>query len=425
MASSVAAAHATLAALAFASSARATAAPRAPRRGGCGAPGGLADDRARANALRAGRPGSGSRRGALSSVVAPPRALGPSAMSGNGGDTNIVIPDTFTPPPPRELRDAPKPFFPPVGVADDPSVANPLQRLKRLSTEWFGCVFELEGVLIEAREAEHRASWMKLASERGEPPVPEMVLKFASTSKPEDFIQRQLRWTRDPMETRRIAQRRAEIYREILEGPGASSVGPSLLPGVRPFLETLAGASVPMAATCGTMSFSELRATLETLDILRFFENPDSPLGEPNCVSSEDVSDWLPDPLPVERACQLMGRPPKRCVVFGDNSTVVEACVEVGAKSVLLLGRQPRYELQGADAVVGKLTDLSIANLKNLFADEVSEAAEPEREAEIFPQNVGRGAETATYEPEPETAGDDVGGREPPNYKSRRRRRDV
>ena len=75
--------------------------------------------------------------------------------------------------------------------------------------------------------------------------------------------------------------------------------------------------------------------------------------------------------------------------------------------------------------MVGKLTDLSIANLKNLFADEVSEAAEPEREAEIFPQNVGRGAETATYEPEPETAGDDAGGREPPNYKSRRRRRDV
>ena len=155
-------------------------------------------------------------------------------MEDGGGATDIVIPDTFVPPS-RELRGAEKPYFPPVGVADDPTLANPLQRQRMLSTEWFGCVFELEGVLIEAREAEHRASWMKLASERGEPPVPEMVLKFASTSKPEDFIQRQLRWTRDPMETRRIAQRRAEIYREILEGPGASSVGPSLLPGVRPF----------------------------------------------------------------------------------------------------------------------------------------------------------------------------------------------
>ena len=278
MASSVAAAHATLAALAFASSARATAAPRAPRRGGFCAPGGLADDRPRfagVDVVRAGRPGSGSRRGALSSVVAPRARSAPSAMSGNGGDTNIFIPDTFTPLPARASGRA-QAFFPPVGVADEPSVANPLQRLKRLSTEWFGCVFELEGVLIEAREAEHRASWMKLASERGEPPVPEMVLKFASTSKPEDFIQRQLRWTRDPDGD---APNRAEEGGDLPRDFEArrASVGPSLLPGVRPFLETLAGASVPMAATCGTMSFSELRATLETLDILRFFENPDSP----------------------------------------------------------------------------------------------------------------------------------------------------
>jgi beta-phosphoglucomutase-like phosphatase (HAD superfamily) len=59
-------------------------------------------------------------------------------------------------------------------------------------------------------------------------------------------------------------------------------------------------------------------------------------------VSAEDVSDWLPDPLPIERACQLMGRPPKRTIVFGNNTTVTEACFEAQAKCVLLLGRQKR-----------------------------------------------------------------------------------
>ena len=42
-----------------------------------------------------------------------------------------------------------------------------------------------------------------------------MVLKFASTMKP-DFVARQLRWTRDPMEVRRLVTRRAEIYEEII-----------------------------------------------------------------------------------------------------------------------------------------------------------------------------------------------------------------
>lgn len=218
-------------------------------------------------------------------------------------------------------------------------------------------------------------------------------------------------------------ERRAEIYREILDETG--DAGEELLPGVIPFLELLRQSKVPMAVTCGTKTFSQLRDACERLDILRFFENPDSPVGEPRCVGADDVSDWLPDPMPIERACELMGRPPTRTVVFGDNTTVSEACYEAKAKSVLLLGRQPRYELQGADAVLTRLTDYSYQNLKQLFSEEQSEAAEPEREkVEIFPTNFGA---TQTYAPEPvpEAEGDDVGGREPPNYKSRRRRRDV
>ena len=141
-------------------------------------------------------------------------------------------------------------------------------------------------------------------------------------------------------------------------------------------------------------------------------------------MGADDVSDWLPDPMPIERACELMGRPPTRTVVFGDNTTVTEACYEARAKSVLLLGRQPRYELQGADAVLTRLTDYSYQNLKQLFSEEQSEAAEPEREkVEIFPTN--RSHPDVRAEPVPEAEGDDAGGREPPNYASRRRRRDL
>ncbi|PNH05708.1 hypothetical protein TSOC_008023 [Tetrabaena socialis] len=35
------------------------------------------------------------------------------------------------------------------GSADDPSLANPLQRMERVSTGWFGVIMEFEGVVLE------------------------------------------------------------------------------------------------------------------------------------------------------------------------------------------------------------------------------------------------------------------------------------
>jgi|AntAceMinimDraft_5_1070358.scaffolds.fasta_scaffold07711_1 hypothetical protein len=65
-----------------------------------------------------------------------------------------------------------------------------------------------------------------------------MVLKLADLMKPEDFISRHLRWTRDPMEMRRIKTRRDEIYAEILaEDPDGGAL--ALLDGVLPFLTLL------------------------------------------------------------------------------------------------------------------------------------------------------------------------------------------
>ena len=46
---------------------------------------------------------------------------------------------------------------------------------KCLSGLRFGCIFELEGVLVKSRAAEHKMSWLRLAEERGEPTPPEMV----------------------------------------------------------------------------------------------------------------------------------------------------------------------------------------------------------------------------------------------------------
>ena len=130
---------------------------------------------------------------------------------------------------------------------------------------------------------------MRLAKEREQTPPPEMVLKFASTMKPEDFVSRQLRWTRDPMEVRRLVARRAEIYEEILEEKIVEALEKGstpqprdeLLPGVLPFLRLMRQARVPMAATCGTKTFRAACESLEKLEILEYFANERNPGGEP------------------------------------------------------------------------------------------------------------------------------------------------
>lgn len=111
-----------------------------------------------------------------------------------------------------------------------------------------------------------------------------MVLKHADTMKPEDFISRHLRWTRDPMEMRRINARRAQIYAEVLE-QSADGGALHLLDGVLPFLNLLRGNKVPMAVTCNTYNFSELCDVLKELRIYEFFEH-DTP-GEPHVVGWE------------------------------------------------------------------------------------------------------------------------------------------
>ena len=106
-----------------------------------------------------------------------------------------------------------------------------------LSTSWFGCVFDLEGVLIKSREKEHRESWMKLAKRHDHPPPPEMVLKHCDTMKPEDFIARQLQWTRDPMQMRRYNEERVEIFEDIVaesERRRRTSARRRAIPGAAP-----------------------------------------------------------------------------------------------------------------------------------------------------------------------------------------------
>lgn len=71
------------------------------------------------------------------------------------------------------------------GVADDVTLGNPLQRMERLGTAWFGTIFELDGVCVEYECGDGSRSWQQLAAEEGKPPPPLWALKKSQGMKNE------------------------------------------------------------------------------------------------------------------------------------------------------------------------------------------------------------------------------------------------
>ena len=67
--------------------------------------------------------------------------------------------------------------------------------------------------------------------------------------------------------------------------------------------------------------------------------------------------------------------------MIGNANTCIEAAQEGGMKAVAVANRHALYELSAADLVVRQLDELSIVNLKKLFAVEQA-PAQPEVQQE-------------------------------------------
>lgn len=241
------------------------------------------------------------------------------------------------------------------GVADDVTLGNPLQRMERLGTAWFGTIFELDGVCVEYECGDGSRSWQQLAAEEGKPPPPLWALKKSQGMKNEQVVSEVFCWTRNPVETRRLAARREEILAALLGGRKPLVPG-----GVTQLMDMLQRNQSPLALVSSAPEKRVLPA-LASAGLEGRFDA---------VVTADDVYRGSPDPEGYLYAAQRLQRPPMRCVVIGSSNLSIEAAHEVGMKCVALAGRHPVYELSAADLVVRDLSQLSFVNLKRLFAAE-------------------------------------------------------
>jgi HAD superfamily hydrolase (TIGR01509 family) len=214
-----------------------------------------------------------------------------------------------------------------------------------------GALFDWDGVIIDS-SAQHEESWERLAVEERRP-LPADHFKRGFGMKNEVIIPDVLGWQVDAAVLRRMSLRKEAIYREVVAERGIEP-----LAGVRTFLERLRAAGVPCAIASSTH-----RANID-LSLGR--------MGLEGCfariVSAEDVAHGKPHPEPYEKAAQMLGCDPRRCVVFEDALMGIDSGLAAGAKVVAVTTTNPRDVLaaSGAHRVVDRLDELHAVDLVTL-----------------------------------------------------------
>lgn len=260
-------------------------------------------------------------------------------------------------------------LWPPANRADNPSLRNPLLRQERMGCGWLGAIFEWEGVIIEDNPDLEKQAWLTLSQEEGKPSPPAFILKRIEGMKNEQAISEVLCWSRDPGQTRRLANRKEDIYQALRGGIY------TLMSGSKEFVSVLMHYKIPMALV-STRPRKALESAIGEIGIGDNFSV---------IVAAEDVHRGKPDPEMFVYAAQLLNFIPERCIVFGNSNLTVEAAHEARMKCVAVASKHPVYELGAADLVVRHLDELSVVDLKNLADIEMTEfgSVEPEVEMEM------------------------------------------
>ncbi|KAL3162902.1 hypothetical protein ABBQ32_009347 [Trebouxia sp. C0010 RCD-2024] len=219
--------------------------------------------------------------------------------------------------------------------------------------EAYGMVFSLDNVIVNTRTLQHKA-WQKIAQEEGLE-LPSMERQIYDV-RPERAITEVLQWTRDWGVAQRLAWRVASAYvDECSQGTGA-------MEGAREWLQALATSKVPCALV-SSISRVTVDDMLLQARLGNFFQA---------YVTAEDGMDTISQRF--LSASIKLGRPPNQCVVFESSPAGITAAHNCTMKAVAIQGAHKGYHLQAADLTCSAMSELSVYNVRRLFANRGYEA---------------------------------------------------
>ncbi|KAI3916500.1 hypothetical protein MKW92_007571 [Papaver armeniacum] len=216
--------------------------------------------------------------------------------------------------------------------------------------EAFGLIFSWDNVVADTRTLKLNA-WEQLASEEGKNiPGGGTVEKSLLYTSADHVLRKVLSWENEDNEVERLKSRLSELYFENLLKLKAP------IEGVKEWLDAVSTARVPCAIV-SSLDRRTLVEALKHLGLTKYFQA---------IVTEEDGMDSVAHRF-LSAAVKL-DRKPSKCVVFEDDPRGIVAAHNCTMMAVALIGVHPAYELVQADLAVGSFNELSVINLRRLFA---------------------------------------------------------
>ncbi|CAM9682362.1 unnamed protein product [Chrysoparadoxa australica] len=237
-------------------------------------------------------------------------------------------------------------------------------RIRLQPDEAFGCIFQLD-VLCNVVPGLVAPVWEKVAEEYKMPPVSPSEIQRSLGELPELAILRFFRWSNDIAEAKKYVLAFA-LYIEELK---ATYKG-KLNPGVEGFLKNLVSAGIPIAVT-SNLPLEIVESTLSSAGIADMVDAR---------IAAEDVHER--DMTGFLKAALKLNKPPIRCLVFDCRPQGIIQAHDAGMRAVATVDVYPFYELNVADITVRFLEELTLINVRGVFAD----PNEMERRMEMQPE---------------------------------------
>lgn len=211
-----------------------------------------------------------------------------------------------------------------------------------------GVIFDMDGVLIDSYD-EHRASWQRMARQRGLDVTDEQFR--ATFGKPSRDIIRQLWGISDPQQVKEMDDRKEAVFRELLREHVP------VMPGAKELIADLWANGFKIGI--GSSGPPEnVRLVIEALGLADRLSG---------VTTAVDVTRGKPDPQVFLLTAGKMGIEPGRCAVVEDAVHGVTAARRAGMKAIGLTGTVDREALGEADLVVERLTELDARRIATLI----------------------------------------------------------
>ena len=219
--------------------------------------------------------------------------------------------------------------------------------------EAFGLIFDWDDVIVDTR-ALQRAAWKTVAAAEGLP-FPSIERPQMYDVRPERAAIHVLLWTRDMRRAQELAWLVGTEYARSLSDVTTA------LPGVVDWLSLMSKTNIPCVLST-SIDRTTITKLLEKLGIRQYFSA---------LVTADDDMETIAQRY-LSAAIKL-NRPPNQCVVFTSTPAAIAAAHNCTMRAVALMGGHTAPQLRAADLTIGAMTELSVVNIRRLFANRGAE----------------------------------------------------